>query len=140
MRKMNGFFVLASLGLLFLAGCSSSTLDRTAYTLEYEVTGTAPTVNISAVIPDGTDVGPGGAVVPPWSHTEEGTVDFTNPTGISLSADGLLQPAEAESITATITYTLQDFEDVQTKTVTNTHPTVPSTKTATVISVFPIQP
>jgi hypothetical protein len=137
---MNRFFVLTSLVFLFFAGCSSSTLDRTTYALEYEVTGSAPSVNISAVIPDGTDVGPGGAVAPPWSHTEEGTVDFTSPTSISLSADGLLQPAEAESITVTITYTLQDFEDIQTMTVTNTHPTVPATKTATVVSAFPIQP
>ena len=146
MRVRFGIVILISslflaLLLVSLVGCyGASGPDRTAYTLEYEVTGTAPSVNITAVIPNGTDVGPAGAVAPPWSHTDEGTIDFSNQTGISLSADGTLQPVGAESITVTITYTLQDFEDIQTETVTNNDLIFPMVKTAAIFSGFPIQP
>ncbi len=139
MRKRFGPVILISLSFLFFVGCSgNSALDRTAYTLQYDVTGTAA-LTIQAVDPDGLDVSPVGTPTS-WTHQIEGTVDLANPSAIYVTASGNLQPAGAGSVSVTITYTVLDFEDIQTETVTNNHPTVPTVKTAAIFTAFPMQP
>ena len=138
-RVRFGIVIVISMILLFLVGCSgNSALDRTVYTLQYDVTGTAA-LTIQAVDPDGLDVSPAGTPTS-WTYQIEGTIDFANPSVIYVTATGNLQPTGAGSVSVTITCTVLDFEDIQTETVTNDHPTQPMPKTAAIFSGFPIQP
>ena len=140
MRKRYGPVILISLILLILVGCSgNSALDRTAYTLQYDVAGSAA-LTIQAVDPDGLDISPAGTPTS-WTYQIEGTTDYsTIPTVIYVTATGNLQPAGAGSVSVTITYTVLDFEDIQTETVTNDHPAQAMNKTAAIFSAVPIQP
>jgi len=123
MKKLPHFSLVFVALLIILGSCSSESnppLDRSAYSVRYEVTGTAATISVTATMPDGATFSPASPSIS-WSLEANGSIDFETPDIVSLLVDGT-NVAVGNSITATIYFYWEDLESSNSQTVTNTGP------------------
>ena len=122
MKKLPHFSLLIVLLIIFGSCASESNppLDRSGYTVRYEVTGTAATISVTVTMPDGTTFSPASPAIP-WSLEANGSIDFDTPDIVSLDADGI-NMAVGNSITGTIYFYWEDLEGSESQAVTNTGP------------------
>jgi hypothetical protein len=111
--------------IIVWSGCSGPVVQTAkTYRATFEVSSSAPSLNITVVEPVAGTVGPTAVSIFPWSYQFSDSINFQNPKNISITASGSV-PANG-TITVSLYYEeVLDFPPgnnrrlVRTQTVTN---------------------